>query len=328
MKTPLLALFLGGLLLLAGCGAQAVQEETPTVLAAKANILGKTLVFIGVNNTLETDVVVNPNLFKLVDDQGVKHDFTTFKVIQGEGSEEELSETATSKVAKAHEIFSFALNFDLPPSKAIYIVAEPNAFGNAGEVRIEFVEQESPTSSETSASSNQTPPPGPEAPQIVCGDNSDGQCPEECTYFSDDDCPVYRVGETAISEEGIEVTLNGSWRYQTCRYELAELEPWYFYIVGVKIRNNGTVKQVVSERDFELIDSEGNQYIVFEPVADCDEYPSPEYYYGGSYWPNTGEENDLWFHINTEELPPGEKKIVYDPNPAFVEGNEIIFLVD
>lgn len=169
------------------------------------------------------------------------------------------------------------------------------------------------------------------SPYLSC-QNNDNFCPTQCSYLTDNNCPKYSLGQKAITENGMEITISGPARTGHCytNYDsdyLDDVDYGYYYVLSVNSENSGTQAELVSYSDFILVDSRGTQheadgYLLGESCADASLFEQKNLY------PGSSEAGEVWFELGDQRaLPSGETKIVYDPN-MFTDGDEIVFVVN
>ncbi|NYZ60531.1 DUF4352 domain-containing protein [Candidatus Micrarchaeota archaeon] len=180
----------------------------------------------------------------------------------------------------------------------------------------------------TTPPAQQTAPPGEEQlPTIPEGELG----PAGCNYLTDNDCSTYSLGQKAITEDGMEVTISGPEQTEHCYTDLVAegMDVWdfgYYYVLSVDIKNSGQEKQYVSYANFILVDSLGARYGADSYVngENC-EYARE--FEGGDIHPGSVDGGELWFERGDQRtLPDGEKKAIFDPN-GVIDGDELIFLV-
>jgi len=185
----------------------------------------------------------------------------------------------------------------------------------------------SPPAGQTLPQQQTAPPAEEQLPTIP----EDGLGPARCNYLTDNDCPTYSLGQKAIANNGMEVTISGPERDKHCSTDLsaAGMDVWdfgYYYVLSVDVKNGGHEKQYVSNANFILVDSLGAQYSA-DGYVNGENCENAREFEGGDIYPGSVDGGELWFERGDQRtLPDGEKKVIFDPNGA-IDGDELIFLV-
>ncbi|MCX5844660.1 MAG: DUF4352 domain-containing protein [Deltaproteobacteria bacterium] len=193
------------------------------------------------------------------------------------------------------------------------------------------------TSTETAPTTPTTPttPPAqqtapPEEEQLPATPE-DELGPAGCNYLTDNDCPTYSLGQKAIANNGMEVTISGPEQDEHCYTDLtaAGMDVWdfgYYYVLSVDVKNGGQERQYVSYANFILVDSLGARYSA-DGYVNGENCENAREFEGGDIYPGSVSGGELWFERGDQRtLPDGEKKIIFDPN-GVIDGDELIFLV-